>query len=119
MHISWLTSSESVSFRAPCEWGHVIVMDYAQFPGDTSGRSSAVVMDVSGQSIENGMVALKQIQSAIPVWIYDPSATIASSVQWIKAGAVDVAVTLGEIGEYIEKMRRVPAEGCSRRSSLL
>src|SRR5207302_6513889 len=54
-----------------------------------------------------------------PVLIFDPETTAASSIRWIKAGAIHVASSLEEIGEYLESLQETRSGGSARRSSLI
>jgi DNA-binding NtrC family response regulator len=115
MQVSWLTSSEPAPIL-PCD---LTVMSYSQFVGDKATRYLAVVLDLVGTEAERGVEVIKMVGGMIPVWVYDPNATVASSVDWIKTGADHVATTAEEIGDLLRTLRHLPTKDVPRRSSLL
>ena len=120
MEVTWIKSPES-DMEIPCQWDAVVFRTSAEFLRDSSGRlTAAVIVAIEApQDLETGLDVIGKLEGACPVWIFDPLATVASSVRWMKAGAVHVATTLAEIGEYIESQSLKRPEAMPRRTSLI
>ncbi len=71
--------------------------------GETAaGKGGALIVDLSGDlSRESAFAVLDRWRAHLPVWIFDPQATVASSLRWMKEGAAHVATTREEIEETL------------------
>ena len=80
---------------------------YGVLPKIIAGSKTAVLILELCQDtdIDAACQAVDRWGRQLPIWILDPSATVASSVGWIKGGAAHVAVHENEI---IEQIRTYP-----------
>jgi transcriptional regulator with PAS, ATPase and Fis domain len=114
MEVTWLVSPESAQPEISCQWSNVVRRTSAE------GFSNVVIVEIAGPAdVERGLAMLDRLQGSGRVWIYDPSTSVASSVRWMKAGAVHVATTLDEIGEYLESCSYASPDHSVRHSSLI
>src|SRR5262249_50441671 len=59
---------------------------------------AAVVVEVRDSiDADRATKTISQLRETCPVWIYQPGATVASSVAFMKAGAAHVMISIGEI----------------------
>jgi transcriptional regulator with PAS, ATPase and Fis domain len=113
MEVTWLVSPESDQSEIP-QWSNVVRRTSAE------GPSHVVIVEIAGPAdVERGLAVLDKLQGSGQVWIYDPATSVASSVRWMKAGAVHVATTLDEVGEYLESFSYASPDRSVRRSSLI
>ena len=63
--------------------------------------AGTLVIEVSESGVETAFSVIERWQSSLRIWIFDPAATVASSVQWMKAGASHVATTPDEIEQWM------------------
>ncbi len=65
-----------------------------------------MIVDIRNEEDRRRCVTLfSQLQTAAPLWIYEPGASVASSVLWMKMGASHVLDSMHEIAEQMEKSR--------------
>ncbi len=66
-------------------------------------RAILIVAHVAaGGDAERVFSLLEEPRVAIPIWILEPQATVASSIRWMKAGAAHVATSIEEIDERLD-----------------
>lgn len=95
MRYFWLTSLRS---------DHATLLPAArQFtvagsPADIPPEASAIIAEIGCEAdADRAAGLLEQAFPRIPIWIFDPDATIGSSVAWMKAGAAHVSGTAAEL----------------------
>ncbi|MES1260969.1 MAG: sigma-54 dependent transcriptional regulator [Acidobacteriota bacterium] len=88
--------------------------------GSALRRSAALVLEISGPGdAERGFGLIERLRDALPIWIFDPESTVATSVRWMKAGAAHVATGLDEIREWLESLRDATPDGPESKSALI
>ncbi len=94
MQFFWIPSIASELPVAPAPWqqsgvAHNIIVTNSL--DDIPDEGSAIILEVaSGSGAERAADLFDQIPRSVPVWIYDPAASVGSSVAWMKAGATHV-----------------------------
>src|SRR4051812_35142483 len=90
MQFFWLPSFIAENSAPPREWPQVtptFSMD------DLPAEDSAVILDIRCEAdAERASDLLEGCARPMPVWIYDPAATVSSSVAWMKSGAAHVVI---------------------------
>jgi transcriptional regulator with PAS, ATPase and Fis domain len=121
MEVIWLKSPNRCHSAASFVRRNVIVKDLAEFVDDDSPcRVSLAIVEIADAAdVPRAAKVLDKLRMTAQVCIFDPQATVASSVSWMKAGAVHVATTAGEVGDQLDFRGRAQADLCTRRSSLL
>jgi len=71
-----------------------VVTSLDEVPGD----SALVILEIRCEDdSDRAIQLLEQTPRSLPVWIYDPSATVGTSVSWMKAGAAHVVSDAAEL----------------------
>jgi DNA-binding NtrC family response regulator len=84
--------------------------------------AGTLVIEVSESGVETAFSVIERWQSSLRIWIFDPAATVASSVQWMKAGASHVATTPDEIEQWMldhTALREPPRRPESSRTGII
>jgi DNA-binding NtrC family response regulator len=72
---------------------------------DIASEGAAIVVEIAGEAdAERASDLLERTPGSMPVWIYDPSASVGSSVAWIKAGAANVFTDVAELGSAMDSV---------------
>jgi transcriptional regulator with GAF, ATPase, and Fis domain len=80
------------------------------------GDAGALIVDLSADlDMESAFAAVDRWRDRLPVWIFDPSATVASSLRWMKEGASHVATSEEEIEETM--LAHMPVREVHRRTT--
>lgn len=88
MRLFWLPSFLAESTIPPTNWPQ---MNVAHSIDDVPSAEAAVIVEILGDvDAERAVALLEQTSRSVPVWIYDPGASVSSSVAWMKAGAAHV-----------------------------
>src|SRR5580704_15378158 len=88
MRFFWLPSLIADDPAPPREWRHVTVANSLE---DLPVEGAAVILEIGCEAdSERAAALLEQAPCAVPLWIYDPAASVGSSVAWMKAGAAHV-----------------------------
>jgi DNA-binding NtrC family response regulator len=121
MEVTWLASPETAFPDISSRWNIVVARDSVELLNDSRQRNpSLVIVEIARLAdFHRALIALEELRSHGPVWIFDPETTVASSVRWMKAGAVHVATTLEEVGEYVESLQEVRTDARARVSSFI
>ncbi len=101
MQLFWLRSLISEDL-APPPWDRLITVDSAEnVPTDNSVLIAEIACEADSV---RATYLLEQTRFAIPVWIFDPVATVGSSVAWMKSGAAHVAGEVRELSMAFDAM---------------
>ena len=88
MQLFWLPSITTDDPTPPRAWRQLAVVTS---PDDVPMESSVVILEIGCEAdSERAVNLLERTPVSIPVWIYDPTATVSSSVAWMKSGAAHV-----------------------------
>ena len=94
MQFFWLPSFIAENPAPPCEWRQVVV---ANSLADVPSEGAAVILEIGCEAdSERAADFLEQAPRSIPVWIYDPAASVGSSVAWMKFGAAHVVTRVDD-----------------------
>lgn len=95
MQFFWLPSSTAENPVPPLAWPRFAVLhSLEQVPSE----GSALVLEIGCDAdSERAADLLDRAPGPIPVWIYDPAASVGSAVAWIKSGAAHVISSLDEL----------------------
>jgi DNA-binding NtrC family response regulator len=92
----WLHSITAENPAPPLAWGRQFIV--ANSVEDIPAEGCAVVVEIGCEAdAERAVDLLEQTPRSIPVWIYDPSASVGSTVAWMKAGAAHVVAGAAEL----------------------
>ena len=121
MEVIWLASPDSEYADSARRWNNVVVRDSLEpaAEGSLQGSAALILEIISAFDADRGLALVEELRDILPVWIFQPQTTVASSVRWMKAGAAHVATSLDEIGECMEALPEPRAAGTERRSSLI
>ena len=87
----------------PSSWKEVTRIDSLEFlPSPHSSTGALIIEIVDEFDSERAVALLESISGIQPVWIFDPAATPASTICWIKSGATHVVTTVDEIRALID-----------------
>jgi DNA-binding NtrC family response regulator len=122
MNLIWLKSCSVEPPEALTRRDGVIVLDTAEDPLDAISaqpHTAAVVEIGTPDDVERAIGTIDRLQEKCPVWIYQPDATIRSTVSFLKAGASHVITTPEEMEEAMTSaLEKVPA-GITQRTALI
>jgi transcriptional regulator with PAS, ATPase and Fis domain len=95
MQFFWLPSLIAEKSAPPRAWRRFAVAHALE---DIPSEASAAVLEIGCEAdSERAADLLAQAPSSVPVWIYDPAASVGSSVAWMKAGAAHVVNSADEM----------------------
>ena len=122
MNVIWLKSCSVEPPESLAGRDGVVVLDAARDSLDAiSGQpyAAAIVEVRTSDDVERALDAIDGLQEKCPVWIYQPDATIRSTVSFLKAGACHVITGPDELEEAMTTaLEEVPADK-SQRSALI
>ncbi len=110
MQFFWLRSTDSEISTSPAALPHCSVLDV---PEEARGEDSVMIAEIACDAdVERAVNWLEGRARSIPVWIFDPSASVRSSVSWMKSGAAHVTASIDELESAMdaEEWSRGPAE---------
>jgi DNA-binding NtrC family response regulator len=94
MRFYWLSSLAAADFTLPREWPGVAV---AGSPEEIPAEGSTVIFEIGNEAdSERAASLLEGSFRGRAVWIYDPAASVGSSVAWMKSGAAHVITSLDD-----------------------
>ncbi len=117
MDFIWLKSQSGVPPELPRHRNNGIVLDHAEDPARVAARypCTAIVADVrNAADAEHAIEVIDALSETWPIWIYQPAATVASTVSFLKAGASHVITTPDEMeqsmisAEHVARPELVP-----------
>src|SRR6266566_5168804 len=107
MNFIWLTSSSGATADFARDREDLVATDSAENCVFMAGRDhyGAVIVEVkdsndAGRAVE----VIDELRGALPVWIYQPEATVRSTVSLIKAGASQIVNTPGDLDEAMNSI---------------
>ena len=106
MKVIWLgppdsKTSKTVRHDQIAFWDSAIPMK----PEDVQDSLALIIEIASSLHAEHAADLIQNFRHILPIWIFDPLATVADSVRWMKAGAVHVAATLDGVSDSLESLR--------------
>jgi transcriptional regulator with PAS, ATPase and Fis domain len=121
MEFIWLASSAEGLSELCSSLPRVRRADSPQALGRivSEGATGPLIVEIREHpDTEAAFSVVERWQGQLSIWILDPGATVASSVQWIKAGASHVATCFAEIEELMLS-HAVASEPARRRTALI
>jgi DNA-binding NtrC family response regulator len=92
--VFWVPSSVNRDFSLPAGWP---ALPAIQSPGALPGDAVAAIAEIRCEAdAERAVTFLEEMPRCSSLWIYDPAASVESSVAWIKAGAAHVITHAGD-----------------------
>lgn len=116
MQFFWLPSFMADNLAPPAEWRRVRVASSLE---DVPNEGSAIILEIGCEAdSERAVRLLEQAPRSIPVWIYDPAASVGSSVAWMKSGAAHVVIRLDDPELAMDLADTYDGGDASHRNSL-
>ena len=111
----WLRSTIAENRTPQVQWGRQLLI--ANASEDIASEGAAIVVEIAGEAdAERASDLLERTPGSMPVWIYDPSASVGSSVAWIKAGAANVFTDVAELGSAMDSVHVARVSYRNRRT---
>ena len=122
MNLIWLKSRSAEPPEIFIRRDGVIALDAAEDPLDaiSAQPSTVVVVEVrTSDDLERAIDTIERLQEKCPVWIYQPDATIRSTVSFLKVGASHVITTPAEMEEAMTSALEEVLAGSTQRTGLI
>lgn len=122
MTLIWLKSNSAEPPGLLARRQGVVVLDGGESPLSVISREphATAVIDVRNPAdAERAMESLEGMQQKLPVWVYQPDATVRSAVSFLKAGACHVITNPEEMEEAIAAAQDDSVLGVTRRTELI
>jgi DNA-binding NtrC family response regulator len=108
MDFIWWTSPSQEASVFPRQRKNLIVLQRDEDPAASLDRERSTVLIVTADDADGGRALdlLARIEGEVPVWIYQPEATVQSAIAWMKAGASHVVTRVDEIEWAVNRADR-------------
>jgi transcriptional regulator with PAS, ATPase and Fis domain len=105
MEFIWLASNSSDAIGPARHWTNVRAVNPGGHPATAfpqEGEATLIVEIADADDAERAISVVDDVRESVAVWIFDPHASVRSSIEWMKAGAAHVATSLDEIEQYMD-----------------
>jgi DNA-binding NtrC family response regulator len=108
MDFIWWTSPSQEASVFPRQRKNLIVLQPDEDPAASIDRERSTILIVTADDADGGRALdlLARIEGEVPVWIYEPEATVQSAIAWMKAGASHVVTRVEEIEWAVNRAGR-------------
>ncbi len=98
MNFFWLRSDSIDAQAVPLDNATVYQVAETLAPDLRSTKDRVLILEIlDDDDRERGLTLLEEFHEAVTVWVFEPGATVACSIQWIKAGAAQVYTEISEL----------------------
>ena len=122
MEIVWVFSNSSSAPALPPHWQNAIALPASEllnarlFP---DGAGILIVETAGEANADEAPLLIEEFRERARICIFDPGASVAASLRWMKAGAAHLATSMAEVEDYVDSVQDINPVPAVRFGSLI